>query len=258
MVLRIGWKPRTVTLAAMLAGLALVALNAAAAAAFDPYTSRTLGYDYSYVQCGKPSPAASFGVVGVNAGYPFTYYNSCLATEFAAAATTGNAALYVNTGYDPTYTAVDGRHSTPECVSTSAAVGGTNDQRLAWAVGCSEAQRDISYAASQSANAPTAWWLDVETANSWSSTDVSLNRYTIRGVIETLRASTSVPIGVYSTLYQWDTITGGYQAPVDADWVATGARNLDRARSYCASTGFTGAPVWLIQYVATYDRDYVC
>ena len=46
MVLRIGWKPRTVTLAAMLAGLALVALNAAAAAAFDPYTSRTLGYDY--------------------------------------------------------------------------------------------------------------------------------------------------------------------------------------------------------------------
>jgi len=125
-------------------------------------------------------------------------------------------------------------------------------------VGCSEAQRDIAYAASQSASSPTAWWLDVETANSWSSSDVSLNRFTIQGVIDTLRASTSAPIGVYSTLYQWDTITGGYQAPVDADWVATGARNLDRARSYCASTGFTGAPVWLIQYVATYDRDYVC
>ena len=42
------------------------------------------------------------------------------------------------------------------------------------------------------------------------------------------------------------------------DPLATGARSLKRARSYCASTGFTGAPVWLIQYVATYDRDYVC
>ena len=92
MGLRMGWKPRTVTLGATLAGFALIALNGAAAAAFDPYTSRTLGYDYSYVQCGKPAPTTSFGVVGVNAGYPFTYYNNCLATEFAAAAGTGNAA----------------------------------------------------------------------------------------------------------------------------------------------------------------------
>ena len=95
MGLRMGWKPRTVTLGATLAAFALIALNGAAAAAFDPYTSRTLGYDYSYIQCGTPAPTTSFGVVGVNAGYPFTYYNSCLATEFAAAAKTGNAALYV-------------------------------------------------------------------------------------------------------------------------------------------------------------------
>jgi hypothetical protein len=53
-------------------------------------------------------------------------------------------------------------------------------------------------------------------------------------------------------------ITGGYQAPVDADWVATGATTLRRARTFCAGTGFTGAAIWLVQYVATYDHDYVC
>src|SRR2546430_16452412 len=104
MGLRMGWKPRTVTLGATLAGFALIALNGEAAAAFDPYTSRTLGYDYSYVQCGKPAPTTSFGVVGVNAGYPFTYYNSCLGTRLAAAARTGNTPPTGNPGNAPTYT----------------------------------------------------------------------------------------------------------------------------------------------------------
>src|SRR6202171_4151479 len=147
----------------------VVALNASASAGFDPYASGTTGYDYSYPQCGAAAPAANFGVVGVNAGYPFTYYNSCLAAEYAAAARTGNVAVYVNTGYDPTYTAIDGRHTTQACANASAAVAGTQSQQAAWAVGCSEAQRDSAYASAQSATAPTAWWLDVEIANSWSS-----------------------------------------------------------------------------------------
>jgi hypothetical protein len=53
-------------------------------------------------------------------------------------------------------------------------------------------------------------------------------------------------------------ITGGYQAPVDANWVATGQRTLKRAKQYCSSTGFTGAKVWMVQYVPTYDHDYAC
>jgi hypothetical protein len=237
---------------------AMLLLHTGAAAAFDPYVSGTTGYDYSYPQCGVAAPGASFGIVGVNGGYPFTFYNSCLAAEYAAAAKKGNAALYVNTGYDPSYTAIDGRHTTADCASRSAAIAGTGAQQAAWAVGCSEGQRDLAYAAGQSATAPTAWWLDVEIGNSWSSSDLSLNRYAIRGLIETLRSSTAVPIGIYSTSYQWGTITGGYQAPVDANWVATGTSSLKRAKPYCKSAGFTGAKVWLVQYVATYDRDYVC
>ena len=238
-------------------GVAL-ASNAVAAAAFDPYVSGTAGYDFSYIQCGSAAPSATFGVVGVNAGYPFTYYNSCLASEYVAAARTGNAAVYMNTGYDPTYTAIDGRHTTQACANASAAVTGTAAQQAAWAVGCSEAQRDLAYATAQSATSPAAWWLDVEIANSWSTSDLTLNSYTIQGIIATLRQSTTAPIGVYSTAYQWNVITGGYQAPVDADWVATGQRTLKRAKQSCGGVGFTGARVWLVQYVATYDRDYVC
>jgi hypothetical protein len=231
---------------------------AAAAAASDPYASGARGYDYSYPQCASAAPSASFGVVGVNAGYPFTYYNTCLAAEYAAAVKTGNASVYINTGYDPSYTAIDGHHTTQACATQSQSILGTKAQQAAWAAGCSEASRDTSYASSQSATSPRVWWLDVETANSWSTSDLSLNRYTIQGIVATLRTLTAAPVGVYSTSSQWGVITGGYQAAVDADWVATGQRTLKRAKPYCTATGFTGAKVWLVQYVATYDHDYAC
>ena len=241
-----------------IAVLVIFALTANASAGFNPYVQGTQGYDYSYPQCGTAAPAARFGIVGVNGGYPFTYYNTCLATEFAAARKTGNGAVYINTGYDPSYTAIDGRHTTQDCANTSQSIAGTQAQKAAWAVGCSEAQRDLSYASAQSVASQTAWWLDVEIANSWSSSDLSLNRYAIQGIVATLRLATAVPIGIYSTSYQWNEITAGYQAPVDANWVATGQSSLKRAKRYCSSTGFTGAKVWLVQYVATYDHDYVC
>jgi hypothetical protein len=235
-----------------------LALNAVAAAAFDPYVSGTSGYDYSYPQCGTPAPTGSFAVVGVNAGYPFTYYNSCLAAEYAAAAKTGNAAVYINTGYDPTYTAIDGRHTTQACADASLTVAGTQPQQAAWAVGCSEADRDAAYATAQAATSPTAWWLDVETANSWSTSDLTLNDYTVQGIVAKLRQITTAPVGVYSTATQWGSIAGSYHQTVDANWLATGQRTLKRAKQSCGSTGFTGAKIWLVQYVATYDHDLVC
>lgn len=249
---------RTAVLGTSAAAIMLVVSQIQAVAGFDPYTSGTGGYDYSYPQCGVAAPKASFGIVGTNGGYPFTYYNNCLAAEYAAAAKTGNASLYINTGYDPTYTAIDGRHTTQDCKNQSVNISGTSAQQAAWAVGCSEAQRDTAYASSQSVTAPTGWWLDVETANSWSTNDLSLNRYTIQGIVATLRAATTAPIGIYSTSYQWSEITGGYQPAVDANWVATGQSSLKRAKSRCSSAGFTGAKVWLVQYVATYDHDYAC
>lgn len=238
-----------------LAGLMLVASHIAVAAA-GPYSGT--GYDYSYLQCGAQAPSGqSFGIVGVNAGYPFTYYNNCLGAEYSAAPFNA-ASLYVNTGYDPSYTAIDGRHTTKDCATASSQVSATPAQQAAWAVGCSEAERDVSYANSQGAAAPAGWWLDVETANSWSTTDLSLNRFSIQGLVSKLRSLSGAPIGVYSTNSQWSAITGGYQPAIDATWVATGMRTARRARSSCTAPSFTGAPIWLVQYVSGIDHDLAC
>lgn len=245
-------------LAAGASAALMIATHAGAAASVDPYAAGSSGYDYSYIQCGKSAPALSFSVIGVNAGYPFTYYSNCLGAEYNASPA-GSRALYVNTGYDPSYTAIDGRHTTQDCATASAGVAAGTGQQAAWAVGCSEAERDVDYATSQGATPnPTAWWLDVETANSWSTTDLSLNRYTLQGLVDELRVLSASPVGIYSTAAQWQQVTGGYQPAVDGTWLATGQRTLRRARSYCTTPSFTGAPVWLVQYVSTYDHDYAC
>jgi hypothetical protein len=229
------------------------------------FTSGSSGYDIGYPQCGVPVssyPTASFGIVGVNAGYPFTYYNQCLAYEYA---NTPNPSLYINTGYDPSYTSVDATHSTSQCVTASASIIGSTDQQRAWAVGCSEASRSMAYAASQGASAPASVWLDVETANSWcgqsgtACTDLSLNQYTLQGLVDTLHAGSSAQVGAYSTAYQWTAIVGSLPVSgIQSDWVATGTTSAKRARASC-SRRFNGAAVQLVQYSSRgFDMDYAC
>ena len=79
------------------------------------------------------------------------------------------------------------------------------------------------------------WWIDVETANTWSSSQ-SLNVAVIQGALTYLKQHTSKAVGVYSTGYQWGVITGGVHlgAPV---WAA-GASSAASAPSSCG-TGFT-------------------
>jgi len=263
------------TVAALAAGSALLIGQVSAAAA--TYPSGSVGYDISYPQCNTSYPSGAFGIVGVNGGYPFTYYNTCFATEWGYAAP--NRSLYINTGYDPSYTnTTDGRHSTPDCVNRSAAVNAGASQRLAWAVGCSEAERSVGWASCQNATIPTpctttaapaAWWLDIETGNSWcgqpytSCSDLTLNQYAIQGILDTLHRLSTAPVGVYSTSYQWNAIVGANPilfSGIAADWLATGLRSAKRAKQYCASSGFTGsAPIWLVQYLpGSYDADYAC
>jgi len=220
------------------------------------YTTGSTGYDISYPQCGSTYPTGAFGVVGVNGGYPFVHYNPCLADEYAHSP---HATLYINTGYDPLYTHVDSRHPTPDCLAHSSPIHSAAEQQVAWAVGCSEASRSMAYAVSQGVASPRGWWLDVETENSWSSTDLSLNQYTIQGIVDTLHRHSAAPIGVYSTGHQWRTITGGLPVRgVRADWVATGSFSAREARARCGS-GFSGAPVWFVQYLhGGFDTNYVC
>src|SRR3981081_1329177 len=137
------WLRRLLPIAAVLTTAGVLVANQVGASA---YTSRSAGYDVSYPQCGGHYPTGAFGIIGVNGGYPFVHYNPCLADEYNH---TPNAALYINTGYDPLCTQGDGKPPPPECVTQAATIQGPSPQRAAWAVACSEASRSIAYATSQ-------------------------------------------------------------------------------------------------------------
>jgi hypothetical protein len=206
----------------------------------------------SYPQCpGSTAPAGAFGIVGVNGGRPFTD-NSCLSNEYKAAPKSPAPSLYINTGYTKAY-----RSSiSPSCSSVASSVSGTSAQKQAWAIGCTEAEKSLAYANGQGATKVAMWWLDVETANSWSSSNLTLNQYAIQGVVSRL-VQTGLPVGVYSTPSMWTAITGGNGRPtgnftptgIAANWVAAGN---------CGSP-FTNSPVWLFQAVVNgVDTDQAC
>jgi hypothetical protein len=251
---------------------AVIAAYLVGTASAFAYTSGSTGYDIGYLQCGTTYPTGSFGIVGVDSGWPFISSlhpgNPCLASAFAHAngtSSTVTAGLYVNTGYDPTYT--DSNHTTADCVGKSANVSGTSAQKAAWAAGCSEAEKDLGYVTSVGIGNPAGWWLDVETANSWcgqpytNCTDLSLNGFTIQGLIDVIHLNSSSPIGLYSTSAQWTAIVGsGSVSGVSTDWYATGLRSSKGVTNYCSSKSFNGLPVSLVQWTpsSTSDRDYAC
>jgi len=76
----------------------VLAVSVNASAGFDPYVTGTLGYDYSYPQCGVAAPSARFGIVGVNGGYPFTYYNSCLSASLRRRRRLATPRFYIKHG----------------------------------------------------------------------------------------------------------------------------------------------------------------
>src|SRR5438270_6435218 len=96
------------------------------------YTPGSTGYDISFPQCGIQYPGGRFGIVGVDGGYPFVHYNPCLADQYAR---TPNAAVYINTGYDPLYTLVDGKKTTSDCLFHSPFPPVSPARQAAWRVG---------------------------------------------------------------------------------------------------------------------------
>ena len=235
---------RRLLTALLVAGVALFA-TAAAVAAQTPYTGT--GYDISYPQCSSATlPGGSFGIIGVNNGRPFTSYNSqCFAALEAHAQASGTPSLYINTAYSGAYR---------KNVTTFCAQQG---QSMAWQIGCSEAATSFGYAGQPATGSVTMWWLDVETANSWSSRDLSLNQTTIEGAASFL-VGKGFPVGVYSTVGAWQTITGSKTtytpASTTASWIAgqNGACPANGAKS------FDSNPIWLSQYVSGFDYDNAC
>jgi len=230
-------------------------------------SSSAAAYDVSYPQCGGRLPSGgTTGIVGVTAGLPWSI-NSCLATEYRwAAAKPQPAQLYMNTSNPETASAYwSSRTSTGPRVCTAAEQVDPGNLDCAYNYGWNSAQDALSRALSAigSAAATHAWWLDVETGNSWNGTTAA-NAQDLQGTVDYLLSAGVPATGFYSTSYQWGVITGGYQAPTGtagapANWVA-GAGNASQAKTWCAPTStFSGGAVHLVQYPSgAFDGNYVC
>lgn len=252
---------------AAVVGIIAQAAPAAAGNARSAKTTVAAAYDVSYPQCGnRLPPGGSLGVVGVTGGLPWSS-NSCLAAEYAwAAAKPQPAQLYLNTANPESasskWSARAG--SGPRSCSTANLADPSNVD-CAYNYGWNSASDALSRAtvAIGAAAGTHAWWLDVETGNSWNGTGAA-NSSDLQGSVDSLLAANVPAVGFYSTGYQWSTITGGYQAPPGsngspANWLA-GAASATQAASWCSPAhSFSGGPVHLVQYPSgNFDGDTIC
>jgi len=229
-----------------------------------------VGNDISYPQCGGRLPSGqAFGIVGVNGGLANTN-NPCFTTQLAWAQTsTGlasqpKAALYVNTANPghastvwPTSNIADGQ----VIANPYGTCDGSEGAACAYVYGWTRAYEDATI---RSVPAPAAfkWWLDVETANSWSSTDLNANAASLEGMTEYF-TSIGAKVGLYSTSYQWGMIVGALPAASNLNglesWIP-GALSIKGAQSNCKNAPLTvGGRVSVTQYVSKrLDYDVAC
>jgi hypothetical protein len=216
------------------------------------------GVDISYPDCRRGLPKSSPGslaIVGVGGGKMF-HYNPCLAAQYAWAQQQGTPSLYVNTNAAYGLTGENGTVGpagtcAPGATSCRGYNYGYNGARDLW-----------QYASRQlgPSNLPGIWWLDVETANSWFTSQPGANQQVIQGALDFLgkpgrfnAPSLGYTVGIYSTTMQWTRIVGPNYRPGVPVWYATVAKTAAAALNWCTtpfdnSWGFTGGRVWLVQY----------
>lgn len=187
------------------------------------------GYDVSHPQCKSKLPTApvGFAIVGLNRGKPFTA-NPCFETQWNWAKTHDGVAVYINTA-DPN----DG----------SATRYGKNI-----------AKDTIKRLAKFKIPAGTPVWLDVETHNTWTSPDRS-----VQVISETLfeLAAAGYPVGIYGPPAHWFEITGNSNLGVPT-WLALGeypdvASGVAAAKVACSASSFGLRVPAMVQFVATVD-----
>lgn len=238
------------------AGLVLVATAGTAAAQINPYLpSGSPGYDASSYQCSNANASASgytFGIVRVTGGRPFSL-DSCRQALWTQATYSGKPSLYENVAYSKAYT----RQVSSFCSNvTTTTEGYTGSSLQAWQIGCGES--DFAFTnVSTGATTPAAWWLDVETGNSWSTTNYALNRAAIDGAVDGLHMHNVAVVGVYSYASAWNTITG---ATGPSAWAPTNADGSWVAGFNDCFHPFSSLPEWLYQSGSNAfgDLDYSC
>jgi hypothetical protein len=260
----------TALAAAVLAACAVLVAPTTADAAAVPLSARERGNDVSYPQCGAPLPSGhDFGIVGVDGGKPFDA-NPCLADQIVWARTAGRPVYYLNTANPgPKLSSFwpIGQRSPQLCTRSR-----PNSAGCAFDYGWNAAKDSLARAsaAAASVGAPdvtrTTWWLDVEMHNTWESLEYGDKPMFLRNDTAVLRGMTALlerrgvgTVGVYSTVHQWQQITGGASLDRAPVWYA-GVGSAQSARTPCSRCwSVTGGPVRLSQFLRTgYAADLRC
>lgn len=216
----------------------------ATARADSGYPDGASGYDISYPQCPSNVPSGSFGfgIVGLNNGRPMTE-NPCFAAQLAwARKGQFPPSIYVNTSSPPA------SYTSGACAAGDAACRSYQYGR--------DAARYVLATGNRLAPDVSRYWLDVETANTWSS-DTTANAAMLRGMIEELSGA-GKSLGIYSTGYQFGLIAGSFAPGLDT-WVPRPEARRETAADYCRRTpSFGGGRLVMLQLWYTYDENYVC
>lgn len=230
----------------LFATLLLTAVPATDAFASTFYRTGSVGVDISYPNCQTTLPKSDFGIVGVNGGRVYNY-NPCLSAQ---AKQFKDLSLYINTG-------LNASAESPYFMSALAECNG-DKTCAAYKYGYEAAKDSIAYANSQGVTS-SKWWLDVEIENTWDQ-DTNLNRQSLQGAYDALKATGATLVGAYSTTAQWNTITGNWQNNWP-NWGASTWTSDKQAAKYCKGHEFTGGQTLLIQYQdkkSKLSRDVAC
>jgi hypothetical protein len=233
--------------AAMFAGLGVAPSAAQAVSGY--------GYDVSYPQCGKTLPSsAAFAVIGVNGGQPFKD-NRCLGEQFRwVRRVNADYGFYANSANPGPAHPEWGQGGTLPCGGAAAEWG------CAYNFGQDSAKHAFDYAERVTkAAAGHRFWVDVETANTWSKTDKVTNIAVLQGMVDYLTVRSGRTTGVYGTPNHWKQITGNAQAASVPTWFAA-AKNRTAAAAKCAGSGLlSGGPLLMVQFVVKgLDHNYWC
>jgi hypothetical protein len=233
-----------------------------------------VGYDISYPQCGAALPVGpAFVVLGVNGGLPFKA-NPCLGAGAQPSQLTwaGPApGLYINAANPGPALSANwprGQTAPRECATPGRPGDDTADCAYNYGWNAAANAYSTAVAAFQSVGfappgatatpTPLAWWLDVETENSWRP-DTALNVASIQGSADFLRAAGAANVGIYSSPGEWQTIAGSTTAFAELpSWVATGQPVQAVAEALCGGPGFTGGGVSLVQFPNPLDANVRC
>lgn len=262
----------TFALLATTIAITVIAALPAAAAAGDT------GFDISWPQCNGtqvgsvPSSQGSFDILGVNDGIVYSA-NPCLSAEYGwAHSGTAAVSFYANTA-DPGPTSshwpvgqTANGHTCP--AQKKYRIGTTAYNECSYLYGwfaAANSLADAEAATSTSTATAAQWWLDIESANSWTRNDTA-NIDDIQGGLDYLSQNTTNLgsgqgyVGIYTNSSSWSSITGSTMTFNRYPFWAPGA-TADTAAGTCTSTSasLTGGHIRYVQYqVNNFDNDYDC